>query len=342
MENKNKLKIFFKIIIYIFAVWGFVLTAVFFAMKFGLTKSSSMIDAQSDYFKNLSLEDDDTNKQKVADENWQYIQSLPEWDTIKSGILKDKNLIDKVSKETGVNSRLIITPLVAEQLRLMTSEREIFKKYFAPLGVLGSQTQFSLGIYGIKEKTAKQIEANLKNLNSPYYLGKQYENILDYKDSNTSLLVYADTLEPVKDQNINPTTSSSTNIFSSSTPTNSSSTLNSTSSLSSMDRKTILLTGSDEERIKRLTNSKDHYYSYLYAALYMKQLMTAWKGVGYDISNRPEIISTLYNIGFENSRPNANSQVGGAQIDLNGKTFSFGSIGFYFYFSDELVGVFNR
>jgi len=304
----------FNILVYIFAIWGFLLTFVFFAMKLGLTNSNSIIDNQSQYFKNLfdSSKNGMGDRNNVAKEGFDYINSLEEWNVISLGIKKDKTLIERVSKETGLNSRLIITPLVAEQLRLMTSQREIFKRYFSPLGILGSQTQFSLGIYGIKEKTAKQIEVNLKNTDSIYYLGKKYENILDYIDTNSSLLVYADTLEAVKEKD------------------------------DKNDRETILLSGSDAERIKRLTNEKDHYYSYLYAAIYMKQIIKSWEKAGFDISGRPEIIATLYNIGFENSNPNDNPEVGGADIDLNNKEYSFGSIAFYFYFSDELLETFNR
>jgi hypothetical protein len=223
-------------------------------------------------------------------------------------------LINLVSEKTGVSSRLLIAPLVTEQLRLMTSERSTFKKYFQPLSVLGTQTQFSLGIYGIKENTAKQIESNLKDKNSEYYLGSYYEHMLDYDTSTTTILVDKNTLEPVK---------------------------NSTSS-NPESTTTILLTGNDAERIKRLTDSHDHMYSYLYAALYLKQIMTAWKNAGYDISDRPEIVATVYNLGFSKSNPNANPQVGGAEIDLNGQKYSFGSIAFYFYFSDEMKDIFNK
>lgn len=319
---KKKINIIFKIIIILFAIWGFLLTSVFFAMKFGLTKSRSLIDNQSQYFKNLLSNAEKGNDERVniANKNFEYIKNLEEWNAIYSGIEKDKNIIEKVSKDTDVPARLIITPLIAEQLRLMTSEREIFKRYFGPLGVLGSQTQFSLGIYGIKEATAKKIERNLKNSNSPYYLGKKYENILDYSGGGETLLVDAYTLEPVKDKQNSSTTNSTT----------------STSSATSTEYKdTILLYGDDADRIKRLTDDKNHYYSYLYAALYLKQLESAWNKAGYDISNRPEILATLFNIGFENSHPNRDPKVGGAEIDLYGRKYSFGAIAFYFYFSDE-------
>ena len=343
--NKDLIKKIFNIVVYIFAIWGFTLTVVFFAMKLGLTKAGGVIDNQSSYFQNLFNESKNGKDERkfVAQKNWSSIVSLSEWQTVKSGILKDKDLINKVSKETGVDQRIIITPLVVEQLRLMTSEREVFKKYFQPLSILGSQTQFSLGIFGIKEKTAKQIEINLKDKNSSYYLGKDFENILDYKNSSSSILVYADTLEVVKDSNITKNSSSTNSTTSSSANISASTTNNSIATTSDISvRKTILLTGSDAERINRLTNSKDHYYSYLYAAIYMKELMTSWKKAGFDISNRPEILATLYNIGFEHSSPNANPEVGGAEIDLNGQKYSFGSIGFYFYFSDELTDVFSK
>ncbi|MDQ1281900.1 MAG: hypothetical protein QG630_251 [Patescibacteria group bacterium] len=310
---KKNLKNIFKISVYLFALWGLVLTGVFFAMKFGLTKTSGLVDDQSEYFKQLSVDSQNGDDQRtvVAQKDWSNIKYLAEWQVIKVGLTKDAPIINRVSQETGVDSRLLISPLVTEQLRLMTSERETFKKYFAPLGILGTQTQFSLGIFGIKENTAKQIENNLKDPSSIYYLGSEYERVLDYIDSNSTLVVDKNSLMPV--------TGSSTNSTS-----------------------TITLSGSDADRIKRLTNSKDHYYSYLYAALYLKQIMTAWERAGYSISDRPEIIATVYNLGFQKSNPNPDPKVGGAEIDLVGNKYSFGSISFYFYFSNELTDIFPR
>ena len=310
---KKKLKNIFKISVYIFALWGFILTVVFFAMKFGLTNSGGLVDTQSEYFKKLSIDSTNGDDQRsiIAQKDWENIKYMAEWQAIKVGLTKDASIINRVSQETGVDARLLVTPLVVEQLRLMTSERETFKRYFGPLGVLGTQTQFSLGIFGIKENTAKQIEENLKNLESIYYLGNEYEHTLDYKDPASTLVIDKNSLMPV-------------NAYS----TNSSS--------------TTTLVGSDAERIKRLTNERDHYYSYLYAALYLKQIMTAWERTGYSISDRPEIIATVYNLGFEKSNPNSDPKVGGASIDLNGNKYSFGSIAFYFYFSNDLIDVFPR
>lgn len=94
------------------------------------------------------------------------------------------------------------------------------------------------------------------------------------------------------------------------------------------------------ERFERLTNYRNHFYSYLYAALILKQIQTQWKNAGYDISGRPEILATLYNLGFEVSIPKENPKVGGSRIWLNDVMYTFGSIAFDFYYSGELTDYF--
>ncbi len=98
--------------------------------------------------------------------------------------------------------------------------------------------------------------------------------------------------------------------------------------------------GSDSERMTRITDVKNPYYPYLYVGLFMRQVMAQWKNAGYDIDNRPEIISTLYNLGFNRSIPKADAQAGGAPIDINGTTYTFGDLGYEFYYSNELTDVF--
>jgi len=94
------------------------------------------------------------------------------------------------------------------------------------------------------------------------------------------------------------------------------------------------------ERFERIINDDDHYYSYLYAALYLKQAAKQWERAGYDISDRPEIMSTLFNIGFANSHPKPDPQVGGAPIEIAGVQYSFGSLAYEFYYSGELIDSF--
>jgi len=74
----------------------------------------------------------------------------------------------------------------------------------------------------------------------------------------------------------------------------------------------------------------------------LHEVETQWKNAGFDISGRPEIISTLYNIGFTNSKPNSNPQSGGAPITLGSQTVSFGTLASQFYNSNELLDEFPR
>ncbi len=94
------------------------------------------------------------------------------------------------------------------------------------------------------------------------------------------------------------------------------------------------------ERMNRITNSKDPYYSYLYVGLYMKQIIAQWEKAGYDISNRPEILATLYNLGFYYSVPKENPQAGGSVIRLNDTDYTFGDIAYEFYYSGDLSDIF--
>lgn len=247
----------FNIIVYIFAGIGFAFIVVYFALQLGLTNTKGIIDKQHDYFQNQEAD---------------WINS-EEWTVLKAAIVKDTEMINRASKDTGIPPRVIVSVLIVEQLRLYNSEREIFKKVFSPLKILGNQSQFSWGVMGIKQETAREIESRLDKDN----------HILDFKTDNP-----------------------------------------------------------DNERFERLTDDKDRYYSYLYAALMIKELEQQWKDAGFPIEDKIGVIATLYNIGFQNSKPNANPQIGGAQIDISKTTYSFGGLAQSFYNSNELISEFPR
>ena len=269
-------KIIFNIFLYVFAIIGFGLTAGFFAVKFGFTNTKGIIDTQTEaFYKN----NPPTHNQ--VDASWAQTE---EWKTFSEAVKKDKDVLTRVEAETGVPARLIVSTLAVEQLRLFSSEREVFKQAFYPLKILGTQTQFSWGVMGIKPDTAQKIEENLKATSSPFYLGKDFENKLDFKTAD-----------------------------------------------------------SDQERFARIIDEHDRYYAYLYGALYIKQFIEGWKKAGYeDISKRPEIIGTLYNIGFAHFEPKANPEVGGAEIEINGVKYSFGGLTYNIYNSQELLDIFPR
>ena len=98
----------------------------------------------------------------------------------------------------------------------------------------------------------------------------------------------------------------------------------------------------DQELFNRLTDEKDHYYSYLYTALYLKEITAQWQNAGYNVSERPDVLVTLFNLGFDASVPKAEPRVAGAPITVGGQTYTFGYLGTLFYTSDELSDVFPR
>lgn len=279
IKNNKILRIILKIILAGFAVIGLVFSLVFVAMRLHLTDVKGSIDARNQYFNNIK--DQNSRISLVKDISKDWIKT-PEYETFKNGIMKDQELIQRVSRETGISSRMIASSIISEQLRFFTSNREAFKRAFEPLKILGTYSQFSYGISGIKMETAKKVEENLKDRKSSFYLGKSYENILDYNDPN--------------------------NI--------------------------------DVQRLSRFTDSHDHYYSYLYTALFLKEVMHQWETSGYDISNRPEVLATLFNIGFDRSIPKENPEVGGSTITIDGVDYTFGGLSYEFYYSNELSDIF--
>lgn len=92
-----------------------------------------------------------------------------------------------------------------------------------------------------------------------------------------------------------------------------------------------------QERVDRLTDWHHHLYSYIYTACILKQTMLQWKRAGYDISDRPDILYTLFNLGFNASQPHADPQCGGSSIRINEKVYTFGGLGYDFFYSGELA-----
>ncbi len=205
-----------------------------------------------------------------------------QWALMKEVFIRDQDIIKKAASDVGISPRLILGGVMGEQFRFFNNRRETFKGYFEPLKILASLSKISFGIAGIKPETVDQIEENLKNSNSPFYLGPNMENIISYE-------VEVDI---------------------------------------------------DSVRMTRITDAKNPYYSYLYVGLYMKQLMAQWEKAGYSLENRPEILATLYNLGFNHSVPKENPVAGGSVININNKDYIFGDIAYEFYYSGELSDTF--
>jgi hypothetical protein len=103
-----------------------------------------------------------------------------EWNVIKAAFIRDQDYITQAAKDAGISPRTLLGGVIGEQFRFFTNSRESFKRYFEPLKILASLSKFSFGIAGLKPETVKRIDENLKNPNSPFYLGSNMENIVTY------------------------------------------------------------------------------------------------------------------------------------------------------------------
>ena len=89
--------------------------------------------------------------------------------------------------------------------------------------------------------------------------------------------------------------------------------------------------------IQRLIMGGDHFYSYLYTAFLIRQYQAHWQRAGEDLSYRPEIIGTLFNLGFHKSKPKKNPEVGGSNFTVGNKEYTFGGLCYEFYYSGEML-----
>lgn len=92
--------------------------------------------------------------------------------------------------------------------------------------------------------------------------------------------------------------------------------------------------------IQRLIQGGTHYYSYLYTALLLRQYQSHWEKAGYTLAYRPEILASLFNLGYQKSKPGPNPQVGGSNFKVGDHDYTFGGLCFEFYYSGELLDLF--
>jgi len=274
------------VLVVIFALIGLLFSGVFVGMHFGIFDVRGSIADRNAFFgtSTSALASSTAPCVDITKTQCDWNQT-PEWTVVDGGLLKDQNIIAQVSTQTGVSKRMIAAVVVPEQIRFLTSDRELFKSYFEPLKILGSMSMFSLGVSGIKEQTATQIENYANDPSSPFYPGPDVAPLLAYSASSTS---------------------------------------------------------HDAQLFNRLTDSKNHYYSYLYTAVYIKEVEAQWKAAGYDISQNPETVTTLFNIGFGDSHPNPTPMAGGAPITTGGVIYTYGALGAAFYHSNEEIAIFPK
>ena len=89
--------------------------------------------------------------------------------------------------------------------------------------------------------------------------------------------------------------------------------------------------------IQRLIKGGDHFYSYLYTGFLIRQYQAHWQLEGFDLSYRPEIVGTLFNLGFEKSKPKKDPEVGGSSFKVGDNEYTFGGLCYEFYYSGEMI-----
>jgi hypothetical protein len=279
---KTYWRLTYLIIVHLFAAIGLFLVLGYIAIRFDFTNTKGIIDLNRYLNEGQTTSNHSTDSTEPATPvDWAETE---EYQSFKKSVPKDQAKINEAARVAGVNGRLIVSALLSEQIRLYTdASRESFKQFFQPLQILGIQSQYSWGVMGLKRDTAVQIEEHLKDPSSPFYLGPEYEHLLDFSTDDP-----------------------------------------------------------ETERFNRLIEKHNQYYSYLYAGLYIRQITKQWEDAGFPLDEKPEIIATLYNIGFIHSTPNPDPKTGGAAITVGGTTYSFGRLADEFYNSDELVQDFPR
>lgn len=95
---------------------------------------------------------------------------------------------------------------------------------------------------------------------------------------------------------------------------------------------------SDETIRKRLGDDDDHRWSYLYAAACLSAIQRRWKAeAGVDLTYRPDILLTIYNIGFHKCTPHPDPQPGGAVFKVGNAEYTFGTFAWEFFWSGRAV-----
>lgn len=357
-------KIPFNILLYGFSAYGFFLTMTYFAMKFKLTNEAGSIDSNNRYFQdmhdkyNQSFKVDSVsmmshryevlNRILLLNEyypkNAQYILeayqnskdekiALQMLDAVdlrlkgnadyRSGIheLREKRL--KKNKTTGLS---VFEWMNIEEWKAFRIAVQKDKKWIDSAAhasgvearlIVACLAGEQIRLFNSKRESYKRYIGPLKVLvlenNLSYGVTGIKENtaikIENYLKDSTSVFYTGNKFAHLLDYD-------TTNNFSNN------------------------INGEMNTRLKRLVQFNNHYYSYLYAALFVKQIKMQWQRAGFPIDNRPEILASLFNLGYAKSKPKKNPSVGGSEYEVGNSKYTFGSIAFEFYYSGELADVF--
>lgn len=355
----------YRITLYSFAIYGAFLTLTYLAMKFKWTNDAGMIDANNRYFQemhdkyNQNFKVDSVSMQKhkyevlnriiVLNEfypvNAQYVLSayqktqderlaLQMLDAVDLRLQKDRKYqraLQKMKDKAGSGDSETTGLSVFEWMNI--EEWKYFKEAVAKdkkwidsaARVTGVEGRFIVAclvgeqvrLFNSRREKFKNLVAPLKSLaletNLSYGVTGIKENtairIEQYLKDSTSVYYLGKEYAHLLDYD---------------SLTNYTNNINDTMNV----------------RLQRLVQFNNHYYSYLYAAIFIKQIKMQWERAGYPIDDRPEILASLFNLGYAKSKPKKNPGVGGSVFKVRETEYTFGSVAYEFYYSGEMADLF--
>lgn len=362
--QKKWVKIPYQIALYSFAIYGFFLVGTYLAMKFKLTNDAGSVDVNNRYYQqihdkyNQSFKIDSSNVAYYRNEILSRIHLLNEyfpknandimdaWTNSKDDKLALQMLaaIDLKMKDNKGYQKELQEIIAKKKTSAKASNLSVFDwtnimewKYFkeavakdkryidSAAKVAGVEARYIVAclvgeqvrLFNSRRERFKNFVAPLKSLaletNHSYGVTGIKENtaknIEFYLVDSTSKYYLGKKYKHVLDYD-------------------------STVNYSNKDNDT------NSVRIQRLVQYKNHYYSYLYAALFIKQIRMQWQRAGFPIDDRPEIFASLFNLGFVKSVPKKNPSVGGSNFKIRDQEYTFGSVAYEFYYSGEMSDLF--
>lgn len=362
--KKKWFKIPYTVLLYGFAAYGFFLTATFFAMKFKLTNEGGQIDENNRYFQSIA---DKYNQGFVIDSA--NVQKYHQLMMVRIGLLSEyfptnAEYILKSYEQTK-SEKLALQMLDVADLRL--SGNHAYKKARHELNkrLKHSTNLTGLSLYewmNVREWKffREALEKDKKWIDSAAHVsGVEARTIVaclvgeQVRLFNSRRERFKNYVAPLKTLALETNLSYGVTGIKESTAMKIENNLRNSSSPFYLGKKYEHLLDYDTTRdysnnlndtlhvrLQRLIQYSNHYYSYLYAGLFVKQIASQWRNAGFPIDNRPEILATIFNLGYQKSVPNANPQVGGSNFKINDIEYTFGGVAYDFYYSGEMLNIF--
>jgi hypothetical protein len=362
--QKKWIKIPYLILLYSFAIYGFFLVGTYVAMKFKLTNDAGLVDVNTRYYQqihdkyNQSFQIDSSNIVQYRNEILGRINLLHEYYPKNASDIMDAWVSSK-------DEKLALQMLAAIDLKLKDK-----KSYQKALQRIKSKRKLDAKASGLnafdwmnimewtyfKEAVAKDkryidsaaraagvesrmivaclVGEQVRLFNSRRERFKTFVAPLKTLALETNLSYGVTGIKENTAQRIERYLKDSTSVYYLGNHYAHILDYDSTRNYNNQHNDTLSL------RVKRLVQYKDHYYSYLYAAIYIKQIKTQWEKAGFPIDNRPEILASLFNLGYQKSVPKKNPSVGGSNFKIREQEYTFGSVAYEFYYSGEMSDIF--